>query len=127
MTDDSFPPASTPAGEEGDSALARFGMLAEELHLTKVTGRLTGVAGKVLEAQMPRATVGSLVRIASGGVDGDLLAEVVGFRDNTAILAPLGSTDNIQQRAKVSTEPTPLSIMAETELFDDHVSVDDPP
>jgi len=48
--------AVTAAGEEGDSALARFGMLAEELHLTKVTGRLTGVAGKVLEAQMPRAT-----------------------------------------------------------------------
>ncbi|MBC7644375.1 MAG: FliI/YscN family ATPase [Thermoleophilia bacterium] len=85
-------------------------MLAEELHLTKVTGRLTGVAGKVLEAQMPRATVGSLVRIASGNVDGDLLAEVVGFRDNTAILAPLGSTDNVSQRAKVSTEPTPLSV-----------------
>jgi flagellum-specific ATP synthase len=89
--------------------LDKYAMLADELTLTTVSGRLTGVAGKVLEAEMPRAKVGSLVRIDAGDRP-DVKAEVVGFREQKAILAPLGNTDNIAQRARVVTEPTPLSV-----------------
>ncbi len=104
-----------PTGGSGDATegtpLARYSMLSDSLHLTQVTGRLTGVAGKVLEAEIPRATVGNLVRIATTAGDGnDLMAEVVGFRDAKAILAPLGSTDRVAQRARVTSEPTPLSV-----------------
>jgi flagellum-specific ATP synthase len=101
----------------GDGPLARYDMLSDELALTTVTGRLVGVAGKVLEAEMPRATVGGLVRIATQGEGDDLLAEVVGFREQKAILAPLGNTDRIAQRAKVTTEPTPLSVKVGPKLM----------
>lgn len=110
--------ADAPA--EGDalagSPLARFGMLTEEMALTQVAGRLTGIAGKVLEAEMPRATVGGLVRIASSSGK-PLLAEVVGFKDQKAILAPLGSTDRVAQRARVTSEPTPLSVKVGPKLL----------
>jgi flagellum-specific ATP synthase len=58
---------------------------------------------------MPRATVGSLCSIATKSGK-PLLAEVVGFRDSATILAPLGDTGDVQQRARVVTEPTPLSV-----------------
>lgn len=107
----SAPPSDDITDQTEGTPLARYAVLSDSLHLTQVAGRLTGVAGKVLEAEMPRATVGNLVRIATSGTDtDDLLAEVVGFRENKAILAPLGSTDRVAQRAKVTTEPTPLSV-----------------
>lgn len=99
------------------SPLKRYGMLADELALTTVSGRLVGVAGKVLEAEMPRATVGGLVRIATNAPGPGLLAEVVGFRESKTILAPLGATDNVAQRAKVTSEPTPLSVKVGPKLM----------
>lgn len=106
-------------GQEALSAspLKRFGMLTDELALTTVSGRLVGVAGKVLEAEMPRASVGGLVRIATRDEGPGLLAEVVGFRDSKTILAPLGSTDNVAQRARVVSEPTPLSVKVGPQLM----------
>lgn len=96
--------------------LERYSEIVDELSLTQVTGRLTSIAGKVLEADMPRATVGGLVKISSM-VGEPLLAEVVGFRDNRAILAPLGNTSQVAQRAKVVSEPTPLSVKVGPKLM----------
>jgi flagellum-specific ATP synthase len=90
-------------------SLDKYAMLADELSLTRVTGRLTGVAGQVLEAEMPRAVVGSLVTIETRSGK-PLQAEVVGFRERTAILAPLGDINTVPQRALVTTEPTPLAV-----------------
>lgn len=87
----------------------KYSMLTDELSLTRVSGRLTGVAGQVLEAEMPRAAVGSLVTIeTNSGIP--LKAEVVGFRETTAILAPLGDINTVPQRAQVLSEPTPLAV-----------------
>ena len=90
-------------------SLAKYAMLTEELGLTRVSGRLVGVAGQVLEADMPRAVVGSLVSIETKSGK-KLQAEVVGFRENKAILAPLGDIQTVPQRAMVVSEPTPLSV-----------------
>jgi flagellum-specific ATP synthase len=90
-------------------SLDKFSMLTDEMTLTRVTGRLVGVAGQVLEAEMPRAVVGSLVRIETNSGK-PLQAEVVGFRESKAILAPLGDIQTVPQRAIVTSEPTPLSV-----------------
>lgn len=90
-------------------SLDRYAMLTDELNLTQVNGRLIGVAGQVLEAEMPRAVVGSLVTIETKG-GGSIQAEVVGFRESKAILAPLGDIQKVPQRAHVRSEPTPLSV-----------------
>jgi flagellum-specific ATP synthase len=90
-------------------SLDSYAMLTDELALTRVTGRLVGVAGQVLEAEMPRAIVGSLVTIETRSGK-PLKAEVVGFREQKAILAPLGDIQTVPQRAAVVSEPTPLSV-----------------
>jgi flagellum-specific ATP synthase len=90
-------------------SLDKYSMLADELSLTRVSGRLVGVAGQVLEAEMPRAVVGSLVKIETNSGT-PLLAEVVGFRESKAILAPLGDIQTVPQRAAVVSEPTPLAV-----------------
>jgi flagellum-specific ATP synthase len=90
-------------------SLDKYAMLAGELSVTRVTGRLTGVAGQVLEAEMPRAVVGSLVTIETKSGT-PLKAEVVGFRERKAILAPLGDINTVPQRARVTSEPTPLAV-----------------
>ncbi|MCW2962315.1 MAG: flagellum-specific synthase [Thermoleophilia bacterium] len=90
-------------------SLDSYAMLTDELSLTRITGRLVGVAGQVLEAEMPRAIVGSLVSIETRSGK-KLQAEVVGFRESKAILAPLGDIQTVPQRALVVTEPTPLSV-----------------
>ena len=90
-------------------SLDAYAMLTDELSLTRVTGRLIGVAGQVLEAEMPRAVVGSLVSIETTSGK-PLQAEVVGFRESMAILAPLGDIQTVAQRANVTTEPTPLAV-----------------
>jgi flagellum-specific ATP synthase len=111
-----FSPSADDAGTDA-GPLHRFSVLTEELELTQVSGRLTGVAGKVLEAEMPRATVGGMVKIATTGDGKPLQAEVVGFRGQKAILAPLGNTDKVAQRAKFTSEPTPLSVKVGPKLL----------
>ena len=92
-----------------EPSLDKYAMLADELSVTKITGRLVGVAGQVLEAEMPRAVVGSLVKIETNSGK-PLQAEVVGFRESKAILAPLGDINTVPQRAQVVSEPTPLAV-----------------
>ncbi|MDR3204962.1 MAG: FliI/YscN family ATPase [Deltaproteobacteria bacterium] len=57
-------------------------------------GRVTKVAGLVIEGDGPSASVGEVCRIQRA--DGSLLeAEVVGFRDKTIQLMPIGSMDGL--------------------------------
>lgn len=53
-------------------------------------GRLTHVAGSTLEAVLPRAQTGAIYRVVSRSREEDLLAEVVGFKEQETILAPFG-------------------------------------
>ncbi len=53
------------------------------------------MAGQVLEAELPRAVVGSLVSIETKSGK-PLKAEVVGFRERKAILAPLGDINTVR-------------------------------
>lgn len=62
---------------------------------TKAGGRLTHVAGSSIEAVLPRAKTGSIYRVVSKGEDTDLLAEVIGFREQETILAPFGQLRGI--------------------------------
>ncbi len=74
-----------------------------------VRGRVREVTGLVVRASVPDARVGDLVRILCGG--GVVkLAEVVGFKDELAVLMPLGEVDGIGPDAEVEATGQPLSI-----------------
>ena len=56
----------------------------------RVGGRLTRVAGNIVEAILPKAQTGAIYRIVAHTKGRDLLAEVIGFRERETILAPFG-------------------------------------
>ena len=63
-------------------------------HVTPVAmrGRVSKAVGMLIDATGIQAHVGELCELVTPG-EPPLLAEVVGFRGNTAILTPLGSID----------------------------------
>ncbi len=58
-------------------------------------GRVTRVVGLVIEATGLDVGVGELCRVTSLTDDRSILAEVVGFQENTVILMPLGELDGL--------------------------------
>jgi flagellum-specific ATP synthase len=66
----------------------------------EVSGRLTRLAGLVLEAQGLRVPVGSQCNI-DGGPDNQVLAEVVGFAGDRAYLMPAGDVQGLSSGALV--------------------------
>jgi flagellum-specific ATP synthase len=63
-------------------------------------GKVTQVVGLVVEATVPGVHVGSLCEIVAA--DGrPILAEVVGFRDETALLMPLGDVAGVRMGSAV--------------------------
>ncbi len=67
----------------------------DNLNLVKQFGVVSRVAGLVVESRGPAVPVGSLCRIESAESKFSVTAEVVGFRENTIFLMPLGSIDGI--------------------------------
>jgi len=61
-----------------------------DLNVIKVWGKVTRIVGLVIEGYCPHATVGSLCEITQLTGKEGIFAEIVGFKDNKALLMPLG-------------------------------------
>ncbi len=61
----------------------------------RLSGRVTKVIGLVIESNGPIARIGDLCHVKTSG-NRDVPVEVVGFRDNTVLLMPLGELDGIR-------------------------------
>jgi flagellum-specific ATP synthase len=61
-------------------------------------GRVTGVVGTVIEAEVPGVRIGEVVRVETGAT-----AETVGFRQSRALLMPFGSVEGIRYGSPVET------------------------
>ncbi|HVV16777.1 MAG TPA: FliI/YscN family ATPase [Polyangia bacterium] len=75
-------------------------------------GRVTEVTGLVVRAIVPGARVGELVEVEGRG----LLAEIVGFRGEEAVLMPLGDPAGIGPASTVTATGRPLSITVSESL-----------
>ena len=74
------------------------------------SGKVTDVIGNVIEAHLPRNSVGTVVSISLKGQN-DVLCEVIGFRDEyKVILLPYGSVSGISPGCPVTTRRTHSSI-----------------
>jgi type III secretion protein N (ATPase) len=78
-------------------------------------GRITAVTGLVLEAVVAEARLGEVVEVRRPGSEG-LLAEVVGIRDQRAVLFPLGDPSGIGLDADVLPLGRPLSLRVGAQL-----------
>lgn len=62
----------------------------EKFNPMRVRGKVTRIVGMVIEGHCPNATIGSLCEIMPLHGGESIWAEVVGFRDQSALLMPLG-------------------------------------
>ena len=60
------------------------------LNVIKVWGKVTKIVGLVIEGYCPHASIGSLCELTPIDSDNKIYAEIVGFKDNIALLMPLG-------------------------------------
>ena len=79
-------------------------------------GRVRSVVGLTISADVPLSRVGSLVRIKRKSGP-PLLTEIVGFRDQSATLLPLGDPAGIGQDDELQLLHEPLSVRCGTDLL----------
>ncbi len=99
--------------------VARFGIDTDRLDqaVTRPAlverGKVTQVVGLVVEGHVPGARIGSLCEIS---VDGDttVVAEVVGFRERTALMMPLGDIGGVRMGSLI----TPRQALASVPVGD---------
>lgn len=86
---------------------ALLGRLAEA-ETTQIHGRITEVIGMLMRARVPQATIGDVCLIKRKGEP--LLAQVVGFTQDEAILSPLGEMAGVSAASPVIPLRKPLEV-----------------
>ncbi|OPZ16053.1 MAG: putative ATP synthase YscN [candidate division BRC1 bacterium ADurb.BinA364] len=66
-----------------------------------VTGRVTQVIGTIIEGQVPDCSIGRLCDIVASPFDPPVKAEVVGFRQDKALMMPLGEMQGLKPGAHI--------------------------
>jgi len=82
----------------------------------RMTGRVRRVTGLVVESTGPSGSIGDLCTLRDGnGLN--VPAEIVGFRDSSILLMPLGEIDNLRPGCEVVSEGMPLYVPVGDELL----------
>jgi len=84
--------------------LERYLKSISEISPVTVCGQVKRVVGMVIEAQGPNVSVGGLCEIEVPG-GRNILAEVVGFRDERVLLIPFGDPRGVEPGSKVFLRP----------------------
>jgi type III secretion protein N (ATPase) len=87
----------------------RYLAALERARPVRARGRVTGLTGLAVRAAVPGACRGELVEIRAPG-RASLPAEVVGFREEEAVLLPLGETDGVGLDSEVVPSGGPLGL-----------------
>lgn len=88
-----------------------------EARLLKLTGRVFRVIGLTVEVQGINARIGEVCEIAVPGEPEPVRAEVVGFRDGSTLLMPLGELRGIYQGCRVTPSGRSLKVKAGEQLL----------
>ena len=81
-----------------------------ETRVTETCGRVVQLIGLVVESEGPLAALGEVCRIQSARGQGEMLAEVVGFRNNHLLLMPLGEMHGIHPGSEVIATGAPMRV-----------------
>jgi len=71
----------------------------KKLHRYTITGQITGVVGPLIEAYLPKVSIGDACKI-----DNSIEAEVIGFKDDKTLLMVFSDTKGIKVGSKVKTK-----------------------
>lgn len=85
--------------------------LIEHLSPVRVDGKVSQIAGMIIEASANSGSIGDLCYIHTGRQK-QIKAEIVGFRDNRILLMPLGETTGVApgSRVQLSTQPLRMPV-----------------
>ncbi|HOV80432.1 MAG TPA: flagellar protein export ATPase FliI [Bacillota bacterium] len=89
----------------------------KEARLLKLTGRVTRVIGLTVEVRGINAPIGEVCEITVPGEPEPVLAEVVGFRDESTLLMPLGELRGIYQGCSVAPSGKSFSVQVGDQLL----------
>ena len=89
--------------------LSSFIEAVEKAESITVKGRVTEVTGLVIKAKVPGVRIGE-VCFVHGSSGSEIVCEVVGFRDETVMLMPLGEAQGIGPDSEVIASGKPFSI-----------------
>lgn len=92
-----------------DINLTRYFRGIEFVNLFHESGRVKKVLGPIVEGTLPGAVVGGVCKISQRSMN-PVEAEVVGFKDRTAILMPLESVEGISMGARIEQQPGVASV-----------------
>jgi flagellum-specific ATP synthase len=81
-----------------------------EARVTETCGRVVQLIGLVVESEGPLAALGEVCRILSARDGGEMLAEVVGFRNHHLLLMPLGELHGICPGSEVIATGAPMRV-----------------
>lgn len=87
-----------------------YGQIVDNVRLVKQFGTVRRVAGLVVESKGPAVPVGSLCRIESADTNHSVMAEVVGFQENSIFLMPLGTIQGINPGSIVTSTGEQLRV-----------------
>ncbi len=82
----------------------------------RVVGKVIQVIGLVVEAEVQGVSVGELCRVMIDNKE-HILAEVVGFKEETVLLMPLGSTAGIRPGSLVFATGSPIQVKVGPEML----------
>jgi flagellum-specific ATP synthase len=99
------------------ATLERFREAVREGDLQQRRGRVKSLIGLVIEATGLRANVGELAAIAVGRNAEQVVAEVVGFREGSTLLMPLGDMSGIGPGNLVTAVGAPFRVPVGEELL----------
>lgn len=97
--------------------LSRYATAVDRAHATEDSGKIVQVVGSMMLGYLPGSTVGSICRIHPSVGSESFLAEVIGFRDRSVILMPLGEMKGIGLGSRVVLEQTVATIKVGPELL----------
>lgn len=97
-------------------AWSQLAELVDEIEPISAQGRVSKIAGLMVEAAGPRASVGEYCHIVTREGQG-LPAEVVGFRDSTTLLMPLGELEGIAPGDRVLAQRHKLTVPVGPQLL----------
>ncbi len=90
-----------PPAFDFDSLTVRLRSGIDAVPPLRLRGRVVQVTGTIIKAYAPGAKIGELVRLRNPWEEEGILAEVVGFAKNLALLTPLGELMGISSTTEV--------------------------
>ncbi len=89
------------AASEYTLDLNRYQSLVDSTPLTRDSGKVTEVTGMMIKGFLPGASVGSVCKVQPLNSDQSFLTEVVGFKDQSVLMMPLGESRGVGLGAKI--------------------------